>query len=82
MKLPVHVTFRDLVPLPSLEPEIRRRADQVDQWSPDLMSCHVVVESATCCIPEVSAIIRARTAGTASTNDNPSRGRLRAVAVV
>lgn len=45
MKLPVQIIFRDLVPLPSLEPEIRRRADQLDQWSPDLMSCHVVVES-------------------------------------
>lgn len=46
MKLPVQITFRDLVPLPSLEPEIRRRADKLDQWSPDVMSCHVVVESA------------------------------------
>lgn len=46
MKLPVQITFRDLVPLPSLEPEIRRRADKLDQWSPDVMSCHVVVEAA------------------------------------
>jgi ribosomal subunit interface protein len=45
MKLPVQITFRDLVPLPSLEPEIRRRVDQLDQWSTDLMSCHVVVEA-------------------------------------
>jgi len=45
MKLPLQITFRDLVPLPSLEPEIRRRADKLDQWTPDVMSCHVVVES-------------------------------------
>ena len=43
MKMPVQITFRDLVPLPSLEPEIRRRADKLDQWTPDVMSCHVVV---------------------------------------
>jgi ribosomal subunit interface protein len=46
MKLPLQITFRDLVPLPSLEPEIRRRADKLDQWTPDVMSCHVVVEAA------------------------------------
>ena len=46
MKLPVRVTFRDLVPLPSLEPEIRRLAEKLDQWTPDLMSCHVVVSAA------------------------------------
>ncbi len=43
MKLPLQVTFRDLVPLPSLEPEIRRRAAKLDQWTADVMSCHVVV---------------------------------------
>jgi ribosomal subunit interface protein len=45
MKLPLQITFRDLVPLPSLEPEIRRRALKLDQWTPDVMSCHVVVEA-------------------------------------
>jgi ribosome-associated translation inhibitor RaiA len=45
MKLPLQITFRDMVPLPSVEPEIRRRADKLDQWTPDLMSCHVVVEA-------------------------------------
>jgi ribosomal subunit interface protein len=45
MKLPLQVTFRDLVPLASLEPEIRRRAHKLDQWTPDVMSCHVVVEA-------------------------------------
>jgi ribosome-associated translation inhibitor RaiA/cold shock CspA family protein len=45
MKLPLQVTFRDMVPLPSLEPEIRRRADKFDRWTPDVMSCRVTVES-------------------------------------
>jgi ribosomal subunit interface protein len=45
VKLPLQVTFRDMVPLPSLEPEIRRRAAKLDQWAPDVMSCHVVVEA-------------------------------------
>jgi len=43
MKLPLQITFRDVVPLPSLEPDIQRRADKLDQWTPDVMSCHVVV---------------------------------------
>jgi ribosomal subunit interface protein len=43
MKLPLQVTFRDLVPLPSLESEIQRRAAKLDQWTADVMSCHVVV---------------------------------------
>lgn len=46
MKLPVQITFRDLVPLPSLEADIRRRAEKLDQWTPDVMSCHVAVEAA------------------------------------
>ena len=45
MKLPLQITFRDMVPLPSVEPEIRRRADKLDQWTSDLISCHVVVEA-------------------------------------
>jgi ribosomal subunit interface protein len=45
MKLPLQITFRDLVPLPSVEPEIRRRAAKLDQWTPDVMSCQVVVEA-------------------------------------
>jgi ribosome-associated translation inhibitor RaiA len=46
MKLPVQVTFRDLVPLPSLESDIRRRAAEFERFAPDLMSCHVAVQSA------------------------------------
>ncbi len=45
MKLPLQITFRDMLPLPSVEPEIRRRADKLDQWTPDVMSCRVVVDA-------------------------------------
>lgn len=45
MKLPLQVTFRDLVPLPSLESDIRRRATKLEAFAPELMSCHVVVEA-------------------------------------
>lgn len=45
MKLPIEIVFRDLIPLPSLEGDIRRRAAKLDQFVPTLMSCHVVVEA-------------------------------------
>ncbi|ODV13614.1 MAG: hypothetical protein ABT20_01570 [Rubrivivax sp. SCN 70-15] len=45
MKLPLQLTIRDMAPLPSLEPEIQRRAAQLDRFAADVMSCHVVVEA-------------------------------------
>lgn len=45
MTIPLQVTFRDLVPLPSLEPEIQRLADKLSQWTPDVMGCRVSVEA-------------------------------------
>ncbi|MCV2368689.1 HPF/RaiA family ribosome-associated protein [Roseateles oligotrophus] len=45
MKLPVQVVFRDLVPLPSLEGDIRRRIQRLERLAPNLMSCHVAVEA-------------------------------------
>jgi ribosomal subunit interface protein len=45
MKSPLQITFRDMVPLPSVEPEIRRRAAKLEQWTLEVMSCHVVVEA-------------------------------------
>jgi len=45
MKMPLQITFRDIVPLPSVEPEIRRRAEKLGRWTPDVMSCRVVVEA-------------------------------------
>jgi ribosomal subunit interface protein len=45
MKQPLQITLRDLVPLPSLEGSIRRRAEKLEQFLPELSSCHVVVAS-------------------------------------
>lgn len=45
MKLPIQVVFRDVVALPWLEEDIRRRAEKLELFTPHLMSCHVVVES-------------------------------------
>lgn len=42
---PVEIVFRDMVPLPSLEGDIHRRADKLRQFAPDLMNCRVVVEA-------------------------------------
>jgi ribosome-associated translation inhibitor RaiA len=45
MKLPLQIEFRDLVPLPSLEGEIRERVARLEKFVPELMSCHVTVEA-------------------------------------
>lgn len=45
MKLPLQITFRDLVPLPSLEEQIRLRVAKLEHLVPDLVSCHVVLEA-------------------------------------
>lgn len=45
MKVPLHLTLRDVMPLPSLEPAIRQRAERLAHWTPDVISCHVTVEA-------------------------------------
>jgi ribosome-associated translation inhibitor RaiA len=48
MTLPLEIVFREMVPLPSLEPEIRRRVAKFEQFSGKdgaPMSCRVVVEA-------------------------------------
>jgi ribosomal subunit interface protein len=45
MQLPLHITYRDIVPLPSVEPEVRRRAAKFDQWTSDVIACHVAFEA-------------------------------------
>lgn len=45
MRLPLQIVFRDMAPLPSVAPEIRRRAHKLDEWTPHVMSCHVAVEA-------------------------------------
>lgn len=45
MKIPLQVHFRDMVPLPALEAEIRRRAERLEHWTHEVMRCEVTVES-------------------------------------
>ena len=45
MKVPLHLSLRNVMPLPSLAPAIRQRADRLDHWTPDVISCHVAVEA-------------------------------------
>ena len=40
----VQITFRDLTPPSSAEPEIRRRIDELTRFAPNIMSCRVMVE--------------------------------------
>ena len=45
MKLPLQITFRGLESSDALEADVRERAEKLDRFSPDIMSCRVVVES-------------------------------------
>jgi ribosome-associated translation inhibitor RaiA len=52
MKLPLEIVFREMLPLPSLEPEIRRRAAKLEHFSGkggELTSCRVVLEAGANC---------------------------------
>jgi len=45
MKLPLQITFRGLESSDALEADIREKAEKLDRFSPDIMSCRVVVEA-------------------------------------
>lgn len=45
MKREPEIRFREMVPLPSLEPEIRRRVDKLEQWGMELISCQVTLDA-------------------------------------
>lgn len=45
MTMALQINFRELAPLPSLEPEIRRRAAKFEQWAANIQSCNVTVDS-------------------------------------
>jgi len=45
MKLPLQITFRGLESSDALEADIRERAEKLDRFSPDIMSCRAVVEA-------------------------------------
>lgn len=45
MKLPLVIVFRGMAPLPSLAPEIRRRAARLERFAGELSGCRVVFEA-------------------------------------
>lgn len=45
MQLPLQVTFRNFEQSEAVETIIREKAEKLDQFFPDIMSCRVVVES-------------------------------------
>jgi cold shock CspA family protein/ribosome-associated translation inhibitor RaiA len=45
MKLPLQITFRGLPHSDAVEGNIREKAEKLDQFFPQIMSCRVVVES-------------------------------------
>jgi ribosomal subunit interface protein len=45
MKLPVQIVFRDMPSSPWLQDLIERRVEKLEQFAPDLMSCHVAIET-------------------------------------
>lgn len=45
MQLPLEITFHNFEPSPSIEANIRRRAEKLERYAPDIISCRVTVES-------------------------------------
>ncbi len=45
MRLPLQITYRDMLPSEAVERVIRERAERLDQFCDRIMSCRVVVES-------------------------------------
>ena len=45
MKLPLQITLRDMEPSDAIEADIRKRAERLDKFRNEIMSCRVVVEA-------------------------------------
>lgn len=45
MKLPLEIVFRNLEPSEAIEARLRERAEKLEKFYPDIMSCRVVVEA-------------------------------------
>jgi len=45
MKLPLQIVFRNLEPSDAIEAKVRERAEKLEHFSKDIMSCRVVVEA-------------------------------------
>lgn len=44
MKLPLQIVFRNMARSDAIEAKVRERADKLDRYAADIMSCRVVVE--------------------------------------
>lgn len=44
MIIPLEITFHRMDPSPALRANIRRHAERLERFAPDILSCHVVVE--------------------------------------
>ncbi|MDZ7767882.1 MAG: HPF/RaiA family ribosome-associated protein [Woeseiaceae bacterium] len=45
MQLPLEITFRNIEPSPAMEAQIRRRAEKLERFAADIVSCRVTVEA-------------------------------------
>ncbi|BAU48418.1 raiA ribosome-associated inhibitor A [Sulfurifustis variabilis] len=45
MKLPLQIVFRNLDPSDAIEAKVRERAERLERYADDVMSCRVVVEA-------------------------------------
>lgn len=45
MQVPLEITFHDVDPSPSMEAEIGRRAEKLEQFAADIVSCRVTIEA-------------------------------------
>ena len=45
MQTPLQITFRDMPVSGAVETKIRERAETLDRFFPNIVACHVVVES-------------------------------------
>jgi ribosome-associated translation inhibitor RaiA len=45
MAIPLQITFRDIMPSPTVSQEITERATKLNRFHPRIMSCRVVVRS-------------------------------------
>ncbi len=45
MQVPLRITFQDMTVAPAVEARIRERTDALEKFFPNIVSCHVAVES-------------------------------------
>jgi ribosomal subunit interface protein len=45
MRIPLQLTFRNMSPSPAMEADVREKAEKLEQFCDEIMSCRVVVEA-------------------------------------